>query len=98
MYTVTPTDTELAQMAGALGHPARIAILRMLMRKSPQPAGHLVLELPWSQPSVSRHLKALREAGLVRVRAAGREMLYEPDPAKLRTLVRILSAMTLRMG
>lgn len=98
MYTVTPTDLDLAQMAGAIGHPARIAILRLLIRRSPQPAGHLVLELPWSQPSVSRHLKALREAGLVRSRPVGREILYEPDPTKLRTLVRMLSAMSTRMG
>ena len=97
MYSPTPADEDLAQMAGAIGHPARIAILRLLIRTHPQPAGHLVLELPWSQPSVSRHLKSLREAGLVRARPAGREVLYEPEPAKLRTLVRMLSAMTLRM-
>ena len=56
----------LAAMAKAIAHPARIAILEHLMQKGTCVCGELVDELPLSQATVSQHLKALKEAGIIR--------------------------------
>lgn len=68
----------------ALGEPARRRILELLS-VGEQPAGALVsaLEGQMSQPAVSQHLKVLREAGLVSVRAEGTRRFYALDSAGL---------------
>jgi DNA-binding transcriptional ArsR family regulator len=70
----------------ALGEPARRQILEVLAAGE-QPAGTVVAALqalaPISQPAVSQHLKVLREAGLVTVRAEGTRRLYALDEAGL---------------
>lgn len=58
-------DIELAQWAKALGHPARIAILKVLAEKKSCICGEIVDVLPLAQATVSQHLKALKEAGFV---------------------------------
>jgi DNA-binding transcriptional ArsR family regulator len=60
---------------GALAEPHRRQILDLL-REAERPAGELVEHLSLSQPGVSKHLKVLREAGLVTVRADGKRRLY----------------------
>ena len=60
---------------GALAEPHRREILDLL-REGERPAGGLVERLALSQPGVSKHLKVLREAGLVTVRADGKRRLY----------------------
>ena len=59
----------------ALAEPHRRQILDVL-REGERPAGELVNRLELSQPGVSKHLKVLREAGLVSVRADGKRRLY----------------------
>lgn len=51
--------------AKALAHPARIAILQLLIQKQSCICGEIVSELPLSQSTVSQHLKAMKEAGLI---------------------------------
>jgi DNA-binding transcriptional ArsR family regulator len=60
---------------GALAEPHRREILDLL-REGERPAGELVERLALSQPGVSKHLKVLREARLVTVRADGKRRLY----------------------
>jgi len=60
---------------GAVAEPHRRQILDLL-RERERPAGELVERLALSQPGVSKHLKVLREAGLVTVRADGKRRLY----------------------
>ena len=60
---------------GALAEPHRRQILDLL-RDGERPAGELVERLALSQPGVSKHLKVLREAGLVTVRVDGKRRLY----------------------
>jgi len=60
---------------GALAEPHRRQILDLL-RAGERPAGELVEQLALSQPGVSKHLKVLREAGLVTVRADGKRRVY----------------------
>jgi DNA-binding transcriptional ArsR family regulator len=66
----------------ALAEPHRRQILHLL-RDGERPAGELVECLELSQPGVSKHLKVLREAGLVAVRADGKRRLYALRPESL---------------
>ena len=59
-------ELELARLARALGHPARVAIVRLLLRKGDCQCRVIVDRLPLAQATVSQHLKVLKEAGLVR--------------------------------
>lgn len=58
-------DAKLAELAKALSHPARIAILRTLAEKNMCICGEIVEVLPLAQSTVSQHLKELTKAGLV---------------------------------
>jgi DNA-binding transcriptional ArsR family regulator len=72
----TDAQNELAALAKALGHPARIAILEVLITKNACICGDLVEELPLSQSTVSQHLKALKEAGLIQGEIEGPRTCY----------------------
>jgi DNA-binding transcriptional ArsR family regulator len=63
----------------AIGDPTRRAIFELLA-EGPAPVGELAARLPVSRPAVSQHLKVLKDAGLVRDRAAGTRRLYQLDP------------------
>ncbi len=65
-----------------VAEPSRRRILDLL-RERARPVGELVELLGLSQPGVSRHLRLLREAGLVRVRPEGQRRWYELEPAPL---------------
>jgi len=69
-------DEALAKLAKALGHPARVRILRMLSRKETCVCSQIVDELPLAQSTVSEHLRILREAGLVRSSQDGPRIGY----------------------
>ena len=58
-------ELDLALLAKALGHPARVRILQLLLTKDACCCGEIVDELPLAQATVSQHLKVLKEAGLV---------------------------------
>lgn len=79
-------DDELAALAKALGHPARVKILRILARKNACICGDIVDELPLAQSTVSQHLKILKEAGLVRGDVDGPRVCYCIEPRALRRL------------
>lgn len=69
-------ETELAKLAKALAHPARIAILNLLIQKQVCICGDIVDELPLSQSTVSQHLKELKEAGLIKGEIEGVSVCY----------------------
>jgi ArsR family transcriptional regulator, arsenate/arsenite/antimonite-responsive transcriptional repressor len=79
-------DEELAALAKALGHPARVQILRLLTRRTSCVCGDIVDELPLAQSTVSQHLKVLKEAGLVRGDVDGPRVCYCIEPRTLRRL------------
>ena len=58
-------DIKLAELAKALSHPARIAILRTLAEKNRCICGEIVDTMPLAQSTVSQHLKELRNANLI---------------------------------
>ena len=71
-----PADADLARLAKALGHPARVAILRHLLRHGGCICGDLVELVPLAQSTVSQHLKVLREAGLLQGEIDGPRVCY----------------------
>ncbi len=82
----TESDTQLAELAKAIGHPMRVAILRILSRTEGCVCGDLVAMLPIAQSTVSQHLKILKEAGLVQGEIDGPRTCYCIDPEGLRRL------------
>ncbi|MBS1569899.1 MAG: winged helix-turn-helix transcriptional regulator [Bacteroidetes bacterium] len=72
----TVKDNRIARYARALGHPARVAILKLLISKRTCACGDIVDELPLSQSTVSQHLKELKEAGLIKGDIDGAKVCY----------------------
>jgi DNA-binding transcriptional ArsR family regulator len=79
---VRPKQTPTDRLFGALANPTRRDILDLLLRGELS-AGDIAAHFAMSRPSVSEHLRALRDAGLVTERTAGRSVLYSPAPEPL---------------
>ncbi|MFN2426734.1 MAG: ArsR/SmtB family transcription factor [Candidatus Binatia bacterium] len=86
-------DEELATLAKAIGHPARIRILRILIRRTACICGDIVDELPLAQSTVSQHLKMLKEAGLIRGEVDGPRVCYCIEPRALHRLKVLVAGM-----
>jgi len=87
---LSAADRETAILARALGHPARVAILRMLLGRGDCICGKIVDFLPLAQATVSQHLKVLKHAGLVRGEIDGPRVCYCANPDALRRLTQLL--------
>lgn len=82
----TDQQNALAILAKALGHPARIAILEYLMKVDSCICGDIVNELPLAQPTVSQHLKELKNAGLIKGSIEGNTICYCIDEKAIEKL------------
>ncbi len=71
-----------SELWGVLGDPTRRAVLALL-RDGPHGVGELVDALAVSQPTTSKHLRVLRDAGLVSVTGVAQRRIYAIDPAPL---------------
>jgi ArsR family transcriptional regulator len=88
-------NERLAMLAKALAHPARVAIVRLLIRHDGCIVGDIVDQLPLAQSTVSQHLKQLKDGGLIRGEVDGPRVCYCVEPgsvALLEALVVGLSA------
>ncbi len=72
----TAAQNNLATLAKALGHPARIAILDYLLKVDSCICGDIVNELPLAQPTISQHLKELKNANLIQGSIEGNTICY----------------------
>lgn len=72
----TVKENKIAKYAKALSHPARIAILNLLIKNQACICGDIVNELPLSQSTVSQHLKELKESGLIKGEIDGTKVCY----------------------
>lgn len=79
-----PAGGAATDVFAALANPTRRELLRLLRDEGPQPVQRLASRFDMSRPSVSEHLKVLRDAGLISERRSGRERHYQLDAAPLR--------------
>ena len=79
-------DNRIAAYAKALAHPARIAILKLLIQRNTCICGDIVDVLPLSQSTVSQHLKELKSAGLIKGQIEGVKVCYCIDDRAMKTL------------
>jgi len=94
---VVPDDQQLCEdisrAAKALGHPARVQILRVLLASDSCLCGDIVEQLPLAQSTVSQHLKVLKEAGLIRGDIDGPRVCYCVEPRVLRRLKALVGSL-----
>ena len=69
-------QNSLANIAKALGHPARVAIVEFLLQQKECVCGDIVSELPLAQATVSQHLKELKTAGIIKGSIEGNSICY----------------------
>jgi len=88
----TDSQNELANTFKALGHPARIAIIEFLLQQDSCICGDIVSELPLSQPTISQHLKELKNAHIIKGSIEGNTICY---CVNMETIAKISSAIGL---
>lgn len=87
------SDVELAALAKALGHPARVQILRFLLSQESCMCGDIVEHVPLAQSTVSQHLKMLKGAGLIRGTIDGPRVCYCVEPKALKRFQQLVSGL-----
>lgn len=75
----TDNQNELASLFKALAHPARVAIIDYLIKVDSCICNDIVDELPLAQPTISQHLKELKQAGLIKGSIEGKSICYCVD-------------------
>lgn len=91
---IDPKVKRAAEIAKALGHPARIAILKLLAQRTTCFCGDITEVLPMAQSTVSQHLKALKSAGLITGEVEGVRTCYCLNPDGIKELQTALSELT----
>lgn len=87
-------QNEIAVITKALGHPARIAIIDYLTRVGTCICGDIVNELPLAQPTVSQHLKELKNAGIIKGNIEGTAICYCIDETTLQKLTNYINSIS----
>lgn len=76
----------IAALFKAMAHPARIAIVEYLLKVETCICGDIVNELPLAQPTISQHLKELKNVGIIKGRVEGTAICYCLNPETLQLL------------
>jgi ArsR family transcriptional regulator len=87
------TDEEVANLAWAVAHPARVRILRILLARTSCVCGELVDLMPLAQSTVSQHLKILKQSGLVQGEIDGPKVCYCVNRAGFARLKELVAAL-----
>ncbi|MEN9600249.1 MAG: hypothetical protein RL596_2573 [Bacteroidota bacterium] len=93
----TDKQNNLANLAKALGHPARIAIMEYLVKVNACVCGDIVNELPLAQPTISQHLKELKQAGLIKGTIEGNSVCYCIDEKAIDRLQEYFKNISIRL-
>lgn len=94
----TDKQNAIAAMAKAFGHPARVAIMEYLMKTESCICGDIVDELPLAQPTVSQHLKELKNAGLIKGNIEGNAICYCIDEKAIEKLQKYFDAIATKLN
>lgn len=92
-FTPGEPDDDLAMLAKALGHPARVKILRLLIARNECICGEICEELPLAQSTISQHLKMLKAAGLINGEVDGPRICYCVNPVALARVKALIAAL-----
>ena len=87
----TDRQKRIADLAKALGHPARIAILMHLIKRNSCVCGDIVEEIPLAQSTISQHLKALKKTGIIHGEVEGVKTCYCINPVVWKEMQGVLS-------
>ena len=88
-----PQADELAKLAWAVAHPARVQIVRLLIGREVCICGEIVDCLPLAQSTVSQHLKILKESGLIQGEVDGPKVCYCINPKQLERLKALMAGL-----
>jgi ArsR family transcriptional regulator, arsenate/arsenite/antimonite-responsive transcriptional repressor len=86
-------DEDLAALAWGVAHPARLAILRLLLERRECVCGAIVDSMPLAQATVSQHLKVLRETGWIEGTIDGPRVCYCPSKGAMTRFKRLLEGL-----
>lgn len=87
-------QNELASLFKAISHPARVAIIEYLLKVDSCICGDIVNELPLAQPTVSQHLKELKNVGIIKGNIEGTAICYCLNPATMKKLENYFSGIS----
>lgn len=87
------TAEELAKLAWAVAHPARVRVLRLLIGRKTCVCGEIVVEMSLAQSTVSQHLKILKDSGLVQGEVDGPRVCYCINRDKLKRLKHLIASL-----
>lgn len=87
----TDQQNQIALLAKAFAHPARVAILQHLFKIKDCICGDLVSEIGLAQPTISQHLKELKRMGLIKGNVEGTRVCYCIDNTKWQTMKQVLT-------
>jgi len=90
----TAEDRELAQLAKGLAHPARAAIVRLLIQRGTCICGDIVVRLPLAQATVSQHLKALKATGWISGTVDGPRVCYCVNPRAVERFIALATRLS----
>lgn len=93
----TEKQNAMAVLAKALGHPARIAIMEYLIKVNSCICGDIVNELPLAQPTISQHLKELKNAGLIKGNIEGNSICYCIDEKTIQRLQNYFEGISIKL-
>jgi ArsR family transcriptional regulator, arsenate/arsenite/antimonite-responsive transcriptional repressor len=93
----TDKQNEVALLTKALGHPARIAIMEYLMSVDTCICSDIVNELPLAQPTVSQHLKELKNAGLIKGSIEGNAICYCIEEKSIEKIINYFSKLHIKL-
>lgn len=93
----TEEQNEIASLLKAIAHPARIAILEYLIKVDSCICGDIVNELSLAQPTISQHLKELKNAGLIKGNIEGTAICYCVDKTVVDRIQSYFSGITVQL-
>jgi ArsR family transcriptional regulator len=93
----TQEQNEISSLLKAIGHPARIAILEYLIKVDTCICGDIVNELSLAQPTISQHLKELKNAGLIKGNIEGTAICYCVDKTAIDRIQSYFSGITIQL-
>lgn len=93
----TDKQNSIATILKALGHPARVAIMEYLVKVNACICGDIVNELPLAQPTVSQHLRELKNAGLIKGNIEGNSICYCIDEKVINIIKNYFSGISVKL-